>query len=277
MNLPPGERDKARLPSLRLLIGLCSDSLVSRLRARGEARARPRLSSAAASVSPLPRLSARGTASLPDKRRGRPRFRLGPRKLGEVALAAAWAEEEACSRLRAAVSGERRAGWNPGTRCEGGIARGSRGGGGPGHGRGLVLAHVGQALDLEPLSHLEEGGEVLLVHGDLAPVHELQESLHLVIADILQKDDWVLVGRVVKHGLKVRRTGGQHDFVGFQVEAIARNGHVHEGLVVEKILEDGKKIVLVVVPAETVLLGLGGGGGLHCHGGGGWGGAQQLT
>ena len=156
---------------------------------------------------------------------------------------------------------------------------GAEGGGGPGHGRGLVLAHVGQALDLEPLGHLEEGGEVLLVYGDLAPVHELQESLHLVIADILQKDDWVLVGRVVKHGLKVRRTGGQHDFVGFQVEAIARNGHVHEGLVVEKILEDGKKIVLVVVPAETVLLGLGGGGGggLHCHGGGGWGGAQQLT
>jgi len=40
---------------------------------------------------------------------------------------------------------------------------------------------------------------------------------------------------------------------------------------IEKILEDGKKIVLVVVPAETVLLGLAGGGDSHGEGGQGLG------
>ena len=42
-----------------------------------------------------------------------------------------------------------------------------------------------------------------------------------------------------------------------EVEAIASNGHIHKGLVIEKILKDGEEIMLVVVPAETILLGLG--------------------
>ena len=39
-----------------------------------------------------------------------------------------------------------------------------------------------------------------------------------------------------------------------EVESIASDGHVHKGLVIEKILEDREEIVLVVVPAETILL-----------------------
>ena len=42
-----------------------------------------------------------------------------------------------------------------------------------------------------------------------------------------------------------------------EVEAIASNGHIHKGLVIEKILEDREEIVLVVIPPETILLGLG--------------------
>ena len=42
-----------------------------------------------------------------------------------------------------------------------------------------------------------------------------------------------------------------------KVEPIASNGHIHKGLVIEKILEDREEIVLVVIPPETILLGLG--------------------
>ena len=143
----------------------------------------------------------------------------------------------------------------------GGVLGHMGGTGGRGQGQGesggadaVGLVDVGQTLDLEALGNLEEGGEVLLIHGDFAPVHELKKGFHLVIADILQKDDWVLVRSVVEHGLKVGRACRQHDLVSLEVEAIASNGHIHKGLVIEKILKDGEEIMLVVVPAEGIVL-----------------------
>ena len=70
---------------------------------------------------------------------------------------------------------------------------------------------------------------------------------------------------------KVGRTGGQDHLVRLQVQSVAGNRDIHESFMIEKILEDGKKIVLVVVPAETVLLGLAGGGDSHGEGGQGLG------
>ena len=134
---------------------------------------------------------------------------------------------------------------------------------GRGHPR-VVLVDVGQTFDLEAFGHLEEGGEVLLVYGDLAPVHELQQRLHLLVADVLEEDHGVLVGRVVEHGLEVGRAGREHHLVRLEVEPVAGQGDVHEGLVVEEVLEDAEKVVLVVVPAQAVLLRRG-----HGHGGGG--------
>ena len=152
----------------------------------------------------------------------------------------------------------------------GGVLGHMGGTGGRGQGQGesggadaVGLVDVGQTLDLEALGHLEEGGEVLLVHGHLAAVHKLQQGLHLLVAHVLEEDDGMLVGCVVEHGLEVGRAGRQHHFVGLQIEAVAGQGDVHEGLVVEKVLEDGEQVVLVVVPAQAVLLGLG-----HRHAGG---------
>ena len=48
-----------------------------------------------------------------------------------------------------------------------------------------------------------------------------------------------------------------------QVQSVAGNRDIHESFMIEKILEDGEEIVLVVVPAETVLLGLTGCGDSH--------------
>ena len=130
------------------------------------------------------------------------------------------------------------------------------------HGR-MTLAHIRQAFDLQALGHLQERGKILLVNGDFAPVHELQESLHLVVSDIFEKDNWVLVRSVVEHGLKVRGAGRQDHLVGLQVQSVAGDRDIHESFMIEKILEDGKEIVLVVIPAETVLLWLTGCGDSH--------------
>ena len=107
---PPGDRDMARLPSLRLFMGLCSDSLISR--GRGEERLlseEDRALSLSSNISWSARLTANGTASLPDSLRGRPRFRFGPRKLGEGRLLVWWREEvEVVRCLFRELSGESR-------------------------------------------------------------------------------------------------------------------------------------------------------------------------
>ena len=123
-----------------------------------------------------------------------------------------------------------------------------------------TLVHVGQTLDLQAFCHLEQGGEVLLVHRHLSSVHELQQGLHLVVADVFEEDNGVFVGSVVEHALEVRRAGRQDHLVGLQVQPVARDGDIDEGLVVEEVFKDGEEVVLVVVPAQAVLLRLG-----SCH------------
>ena len=81
----------------------------------------------------------------------------------------------------------------------------------------MTVADLGQSLDLESLCDLEEGGEVVLVDGDLAAVHELEEGLDLVEPDVPQKDDGMAVGRVVQHRLEVGRAGREHHLVRLQL------------------------------------------------------------
>ncbi len=66
--------------------------------------------------------------------------------------------------------------------------------------------------------------------------------------DVPQEDDRVPVGGVVQHGLEVGRASGQHHLVRLQLEPLAGQGDVDEGLRVEEVLEDGEQVVLVVVP-----------------------------
>jgi len=110
-----------------------------------------------------------------------------------------------------------------------------------------TLVHVGQTLDLQAFRHLEQGGEVLLVHRHLSSVHELQQGLHLVVADVFEEDNGVFVGSVVEHALEVGRAGGQDHLVGLQVQPVARDGDIDEGLVVEEVFKDGEEVVLVGV------------------------------
>ena len=125
-----------------------------------------------------------------------------------------------------------------------------------------TFVHVGETLDLQAFRHFEQGGEVFLVHRHFSAVHKLQQGLHLVVSDILQEDNWMLVWSVVEHALEVGGACREDHLVGLQVEPVAGDGDIDEGLMVEEIFKDGEKIVLVVVPAQTVLLRLGSG---HRH------------
>ena len=125
-----------------------------------------------------------------------------------------------------------------------------------------TLVHVGETLDLQAFCHLEQGGKVLLVHGHFSSVHELQQGFHLVVPDVLEEDNWMLVRCVVEHALEVGRAGREDHLVGLQVEPVAGDGDIDEGLMVEEVFKDGEKVVLVVVPAQAVLLRLRGG---HRH------------
>ena len=106
--LPPGDRDMARLPSLRLFMGLCSDSLISSGSGEERLLSEEDLALSLSSIiSWSARLTASGTASLPDSLRGRPRLRFGPRKLGDGRLEW-WREEvEVVRCLFRELSGER--------------------------------------------------------------------------------------------------------------------------------------------------------------------------
>ena len=125
-----------------------------------------------------------------------------------------------------------------------------------------TLVHVGKTLDLQAFRHLEQGGKVLLVDGHFSSVHELQQGLHLVVPDVLEEDNWMLVRCVVEHALEVGGAGREDHLVGLQVEPIAGDGDIDEGLMVEEVFKDGEKVVLVVVPSQAVLLRLRGG---HRH------------
>lgn len=167
---------------------------------------------------------------------------------------------------RLAVKGlKMRRRWGGAQGCQG-PRRTGQGEAGPADDR-MTLADICQAFDLQALGYFQQGRKVLLVDRDFSAVHELQQSFHLVVANIFEKDNRVLVRSVVKHRLKVRRTGGQDHLVCLQVQAVAGNRDIHESFMIEKILEDGEKIVLVVVPAETVLLWLAGCGDSHGEGG----------
>ena len=125
-----------------------------------------------------------------------------------------------------------------------------------------TLVHVGKTLDLQPFCHFEQGGKVFLVHRHFSSVHKLQQGLHLVIPDVLEEDNWMLVWCVVEHALEVGGAGGEDHLVGLQVEPVAGDGDINEGLMVEEVFKDGEEVVLVVVPPQAVLLRLRGG---HRH------------
>lgn len=93
---------------------------------------------------------------------------------------------------------------------------------------------------------------MLLIYTHLTTVHKLKQSFHLFVPDILEENNRMLIRGVVEHGLEVGGAGGQHHLVGLQVQPVTGQGDVHKGFVVQQVLEDREKVVLMVVPPQTV-------------------------
>jgi hypothetical protein len=117
-----------------------------------------------------------------------------------------------------------------------------------------LIVDLGQAFDLETFGNFEEGGKVLLIDGHFTPVHELEERLHFVIANVTQEDDWVSVGSVVEHRLEIGGASGQDHLVGLELKTVTGEGDVDKGFMVQEVFEDTQEVVLVVVPPEAILL-----------------------
>lgn len=125
--------------------------------------------------------------------------------------------------------------------------------GGARAGVGLPI-DVSQPSDLEGLRHFEQGAYLLLGHVYLPFVHEFDDGLQFRPFDVFEDDDRVLARIVEKQRLEVRAAGRKHHLVGLDRVAVAGQGDIHEGLALEKLVEDIGEVALVIVPAQTELL-----------------------
>jgi len=107
---------------------------------------------------------------------------------------------------------------------------------------------------LQGLSDLEEACELVLGDVDLAPVHVLEDGLHIRVADVLEHDDRVGTGDLEEQRLEVGRTGGQHHLVALNGGTFAGQRAVSERFTLQQLVEHGQQVGPVVVPAQAVLL-----------------------
>ena len=133
---------------------------------------------------------------------------------------------------------------------------------------GVLLGH---SLDPEHLGDPEEGGEVVLGHGDLAPVHVVQQRPHLAHPHVLHRDDVThvntervsylekhdgMLARVVhEEVLEVVARRGEYDLVTLEAASVTGESDVGEGLGVEEPLEHGEHVGLVLGPPQAELVG----------------------
>lgn len=65
----------------------------------------------------------------------------------------------------------------------------------------LILIHLGQTLYPQGLGDPQESGQSILINAHLTAIHEVQETAHIHIWNILENDYRVLVGVSNEQGL----------------------------------------------------------------------------
>jgi hypothetical protein len=118
----------------------------------------------------------------------------------------------------------------------------------------LVTWSLCQAFHLQPLSSLEELGELVLGNVHLPGVHELEDGREVVEGDIFQDDDRVLGWVLLQQVLEVGAASTEDHLVGLGVLPLRGDGDVTEGLVGAEILERRDHVGLEVVPPKAKLL-----------------------
>lgn len=73
--------------------------------------------------------------------------------------------------------------------------------------RETFLTKLGQAANLKAFSESKERGKTILVDSHLSFVHEIQKCSQVIVADILENDDWVFGWMGCKHSLEIRAAG----------------------------------------------------------------------
>lgn len=134
-------------------------------------------------------------------------------------------------------------------------------------------------FNLKAFGRLQQPTELCVLDPHLTLVHELDDGAQITEAHVFEDDDR-MPGRVVdEQRPEVRRAGGQHNLqipessrcsipetfklssrLGYLVGAYAtslvcaRQRHVHEAFVAQKLRAHAQKVGLVVVPAQAVVL-----------------------
>ena len=155
-----------------------------------------------------------------------------------------------------------------------------------------ALGALGQPLDLQLLSSLQKGWQLLLsnIHlmrwsgviancktnkhnqsTHLSSIHELQDSSKVSKGDVLEDDDWVLGWVLLQQVLEVGGASTQNHLVSFcvltlkiaeplpfnwkqQTEYLSCNGHITEAFLIPEVFEGGNHVGLEIVPSQTELL-----------------------
>lgn len=139
----------------------------------------------------------------------------------------------------------------------------------------------GETLDLKAIGGAQERRQLLLRDVHLAGVHEFEDGLQVAVRDVLQDDDGMLGGVLLRTNwvykkrtnslsarphifaventhleqrLEVRTAGGEHHFVRLARLALARERDICEALLVAQMPERHHHVRLVVVPFQEELL-----------------------
>ena len=107
------------------------------------------------------------------------------------------------------------------------------------------------------MSGAEDARKCLLRHRQIAAVHELYESEHLVVVDVVEEEHRVLVlvqrrrrRLVEQQRLEQRRTGGQDQLVRADRPVAARQRHVKEEFLLPRLAERFAQFGVMVIPAQ---------------------------
>ena len=93
-----------------------------------------------------------------------------------------------------------------------------------------------------------------MCNADLSFVHELDDGSDVVVGSVLQDDHLVLLIELGEDVLEVGAARWKNDFVSSKGSAFSREKDVGQVFGVKESAEDSEEVVLVVVPAQRVLV-----------------------
>jgi len=95
---------------------------------------------------------------------------------------------------------------------------------------------------------------VVLLHVNLAMVHEVQDGSQVTRGNIPEHNDWVRGRVLLEKSLEGDGAGGEDDLVSLDLFPVTGDGHVHVVILVSQFLEGALDTLLEVIPPKAELL-----------------------